>query len=252
MVKAFIVFYGLYISLYLNLPMPYYQHYSFDLWLTLLKSDPAFKPERAKYFQENYNQFDKPVGEIAQIFRQVDLMCNAVNERSGKNIDSDEMYLMVLNFIHDGKLDLHHVDLTQILVDMEELLFRHPPMLYSPVTLGALKHLKENSGGTFSLLSNTGYITGKTLRKVLALSGLDGFFDFHLYSDEVDMSKPNPAFFELMLTNVDICNPGITIPRSSVIHIGDNGRNDVEPCEALGIRSMLVNSNQQTILNLIN
>ncbi len=252
MVKAFIVFYGLYINMYANLPMPYYQHYSFDLWLTLIKSDPAFKPERAKYFHHHYNQFGKPVAEIEQIFRQVDLMCNAVNERSGKNIDSDEMYLMVINFITEGKLDLHEVDLTKVLADMEELLFRHLPLLYSPVTLGALQHLKENSGGTFSLLSNTGYITGKTLRKVLALNGLDGFFDFQLYSDEVDISKPNPAFFEMMLTNIDICNPAKSIDRAAVIHIGDNQRNDIDPCEALGIRSMLINSNEQTILNLIN
>jgi len=39
--------------------MPYYRHYSFDLWLTLIKSNPGFKAERAHYFFENYNPLKK-------------------------------------------------------------------------------------------------------------------------------------------------------------------------------------------------
>jgi len=232
--------------------MPYYQHYSFDLWLTLIKSNPAFKAERAKFFHQNYNKPQKSLDDVAKIFRQVDLMCNAINERSGKNIDADEMYLMVINFIHDGQLDLDEVDLQNLLHEMESLLFRYPPQLYSPVTLEVLQHLKQNSGGTFSLLSNTGYITGKTLRKVLALYKLDDFFDFQLYSDEAGMSKPNPAFFKVMLKNIDICNAGKSIPLSGIVHIGDNPKNDIKPAAELGINSLLINSNKKTILNLLN
>ena len=32
-----------------------HEHYSFDLWLTLIKSNPLFKPARIEYFFENYN-----------------------------------------------------------------------------------------------------------------------------------------------------------------------------------------------------
>lgn len=232
--------------------MPYYQHYSFDLWLTLIKSDPAFKAERARYFHKHHNGLHKSEEDIAKVFRQVDLMCNAVNEKSGKNIDADEMYLMVINFIHDGKCNLDEVDMERLALDMEELLFRYPPMLYSAVTYSSLQHLKLNSGGTFSLLSNTGYITGKTLRKVLALHGLDNFFDFQLYSDEVGMSKPNKDFFEVMLKNVDISNPGKSISLTGILHIGDNPKNDVAPALDAGIDALLINSNEKTILSLIN
>ncbi|MEO7214617.1 HAD family hydrolase [Mucilaginibacter sp.] len=232
--------------------MPYYQHYSFDLWLTLLKSNPDFKAERAKYFHKNHNALHKSEEEVAKIFRQVDLMVNAVNEKSGKNIDADEMYLMVLNFIHDSNLDLDEVDTDHLHLKMEELLFQYPPALYSGVTFSSLQHLKQNSGGTFSLLSNTGYITGKTLRKVLALHKLDDFFDFQLYSDEVGMSKPNREFFKLMLNNIDICRPGRSVPLTDIIHIGDNPKNDIVPATAIGIDSLLINSNKKTILSLIN
>ncbi|QXV64124.1 HAD family hydrolase [Mucilaginibacter sp. 21P] len=231
--------------------MPYFQHYSFDLWLTLIKSDPRFKPERAKYFHQHFNKADKSVDEIATIFRQVDLMCNAVNEKSGKNIDADEMYLMVIHLINGDRLDIDEVDYQQLHNDMEALLFKYPSQLYSDVTFEALQTLKEKSGATFSLLSNTGYITGKTLRKVLALYQLDTFFDFQLYSDEAGMSKPNPEFFEVMLKNIDICNMGKDIPRSGILHVGDNPKNDVAAAEAMGLKAALINSNQQTILSLV-
>lgn len=231
--------------------MPYYQHYSFDLWLTLIKSNPDFKIGRAKYFHRHHNAHHKSVEEIAAIFRRVDLMVNAINEKTGKNIDADEMYLMVIDSIHDGQLNLDEVDLPHLQTKMEELLFLYPPLLYSDVTFSTLMHLKQNSGGTFSLLSNTGYITGKTLRKVLALHQLGDFFDFQLYSDETGMSKPNAAFFGVMLNNISICNPGKSIPLAGIIHVGDNPRNDTAAADAFGISSLLINSNQQTILNLI-
>ena len=232
--------------------MPLYQHYSFDLWLTLIKSDPEFKIQRTKYFYNNHNVYKKSEDDIGKIFRQVDLMINAINEKTGKNIDADEMYLMVIDLINDGKADLDEFDIDQILARMEELLFRYPPVPYSPVTISTLQHLKQNSGGTFSLLSNTGYITGKTLRKILILYLPDDFFDFQLYSDEAGMSKPNIAFFDLMLNNIAICNPGKKISPANIIHIGDNPKNDIKPAKETGINSLLINSNKETILSLLN
>ncbi|MGY4536952.1 putative hydrolase of the HAD superfamily [Mucilaginibacter sp. UYNi724] len=232
--------------------MPYYQHYSFDLWLTLIKSDPEFKIQRARFFHQNFNNTGLSVDDVAGVFRRVDLMCNAVNEKTGKNIDADEMYLMVISLINGDQFNIDDVDYPALHLQMEALLFKYPPRMYADVTIDTLQHLKLKSGATFSLLSNTGYITGKTLRKVLALYGLDTYFDFQLYSDEAGMSKPNPEFFKAMLNNIDICNGGKNIPLKSIIHIGDNPKNDVKPAVELGISSLLINSNQNSILSLIN
>lgn len=231
--------------------MPYYQHYSFDLWLTLIKSNPEFKIQRAHFFHQKFNNTGKSVDDIARVFRQVDLMCNAVNEKTGKNIDADEMYLMVISLINGDSLNIDEIDYTALHLQMEGLLFKYPPQMYSAVTTEVLEHLKQKSGATFSLLSNTGYITGKTLRKVLALYGLDNYFDFQLYSDEAGMSKPNREFFKTMLNNIDICNSGKNIPLKSIIHVGDNPKNDQQAADAIGISSLLINSNQTTILSLI-
>jgi putative hydrolase of the HAD superfamily len=229
-----------------------YHHYSFDLWLTLIKSNPDYKLERTRIFHRDFNPGNKSVEEVAKAFRQVDLMCNAVNERTGKNIDSDEMHLMVISLINDNQLDLKQIDTDKLYADMETLVLNYPPMVYSPVTIEVLDHLKQKGGSTFSLLSNTGFIKGALLKKILAELKMDQYFDFQLYSDEAGMSKPNPAFFNLMLQNIKQINKGKEITLDNIIHIGDNPKADIEGANAAGIKSLLINSNNQSILSLIN
>lgn len=68
--------------------MSSYRHYSFDLWLTLIRSNPAFKQKRTEYFHQNFNYSHKSIDEVALAFRQIDIMCNTINEKTGKNIDA--------------------------------------------------------------------------------------------------------------------------------------------------------------------
>jgi putative hydrolase of the HAD superfamily len=231
--------------------MSYYQHYSFDLWLTLIKSNPGYKAERTRIFHRDFNPTNKSIEEVAKAFRQVDLMCNAVNESTGKNIDSDEMNLMVISLINDNQLNLNDIDTGKLYTDMEVLVLSYPPVVYSPVTIEVLDHLKQKGGSTISLLSNTGFIKGALLKKILVELKMDQYFDFQLYSDEAGMSKPNPAFFYLMLQHIKQINKGKDISLDKIIHIGDNPKADIEGATTAGIKSMLINSNKQSILNLI-
>lgn len=231
--------------------MPYL-HYSFDLWLTLIKSNPNYKLERTRIFHRDFNPGRKSMEEVAKAFRVVDLMCNAVNERTGKNIDSDEMHLMVISLINDNQLDLKQIDTDKLYADMEVLVLNNLPLVYDDVTIGVLDRLKQKGGSTLSLLSNTGFIKGAILKKILAELKMDQYFDFQLYSDEVGMSKPNPALFNLMLQHIKQINKGKDITLDSIIHIGDNPKADIEGANAAGIKSLLINSNNQSILSLIN
>jgi putative hydrolase of the HAD superfamily len=181
------------------------KHYSFDLWLTLIRSNPAFKETRAKFFYDNLNFKNKPLDEVVRVFRQVDLMCNHINEKTGKNIDADEMYLMVISMLNDSADVVFSIDTEKLYTEMEHLMFKYMPVIYCEQTVEVLMHLKQNTGCTTNILSNTGFIKGTTLRKALAQIGLAEYFDFQLYSDETGMSKPNPAFFGLMLAGVQSC-----------------------------------------------
>jgi len=226
--------------------MKRYKHYSFDLWLTLIKSNPAFKLERTKIFEQRYNPLEKSFQEVATIFRQVDLMCNSINERTGKNIDADEMYLMVISMLNDFDPGFAAVDTEALYLEMEALLFNYMPDIYCGDTAELLASLKEPGSATVSLLSNTGFIRGVTLRKVLHALEIGQYFDFQLYSDEVRLSKPNKAFFQLMLDQIDR-NIHSELELHEIVHIGDNPVADIHGANQLGIHSVLINSNQQTI-----
>ena len=228
-----------------------YLHYSFDLWLTLIKSNPEYKLERTRIFHRDFNPAGKSIEEVAKAFRTVDLMCNAVNEATGKNIDADEMHLMVISFINDNQFNLYEIDTAKLQADMETLVLSRMPVIYSPVTIEVLDHLKQKGGCTMSLLSNTGFIKGATLKKILVELKMDQYFDFQLYSDEVGMSKPNPALFNLMLQHIKQVNPEKDITLNNIIHIGDNPKADVGGANTAGIKSLLINSNNQSIFTLI-
>ncbi|TKC09302.1 HAD family hydrolase [Pedobacter frigoris] len=230
--------------------MPNYKHYSFDLWLTLIKSNPAFKAERAKYFHANFNSTGKSLEEVSVIFRQVDLMVNSINERTGKNIDADEMYLMVISIINNYSTAFQDIDIEGLYNEMEKLVFNYMPVVYCSNSLNVLHQLKASGRSTISLLSNTGFIRGKTLKKVLNHLELDGLMDFQLYSDEVRMSKPNLQFFQLMLDKIDK-EKHVELGLHEIIHVGDNPFADVKGAESIGIKSLLINSNHITISELL-
>ncbi len=230
--------------------MPKYQHYSFDLWLTLIRSNPLFKQERTKFFHQNFNHQHKTIEEIALIFRQVDLMCNAINEKTGKNIDADKMYLMVISRINEDMLLLPDINLDLLEKEMETLLFKHLPLVYCSQTINVLAQICKTGESSTSILSNTGFIRGKTLRKVLKQLNLDRYFDFQLYTDEVGMSKPNPEFFKLMLNQIAAIKKTENICLDKIIHIGDNQNADIKGADAVGIQSLLINSNDQQISSL--
>jgi putative hydrolase of the HAD superfamily len=226
-----------------------FKHYSFDLWLTLIKSDPSFKKERMRFFHAHYNHKKKSEEEVAFIFRQVDLMCNAINEKTGKNIDAEEMYLLVIGLINDHSIDYKNVDLQGLFREMEVLLFKHLPKVYSAQTFTVLDTLKQN-GATINILSNTGFIKGKLLRSVLTELKLADFFDFQLYSDEEGVSKPNGDFFGKMVATVFSKRKELTL--EDVVHVGDNPVADIWGASQMGIKSVLINSNNETILSVLN
>ncbi len=87
-----------------------------------------------------------------------------------------------------------------------------------------------------------------TLRKVLKHLDIAQYFDFQLYSDEAGLSKPNPAFFQLMLAEVAKLK---TIELTEILHIGDNPKADIWGAEMAGISSLLINANDMSIIKLI-
>lgn len=221
-----------------------FKHYSFDLWLTLIRSNPEFKSRRAQYFFDRFNHKQKSADEVRAIFRNTDVMCNRVNELTGKNIDFDEMYLMIVAAMNDYEVDLSTVLVDEIYKDLEDLFFEFHPVLFDEQTRPTLENLSQSA--SLNILSNTGFIKGTTLSRLLEQLGIAQYFDFQLYSDEKRISKPNPAFFQSMLEQVP---EGISL--EEVVHVGDNPRADVKGAEAMGIHAFQINSNEYRIQDLL-
>lgn len=231
--------------------MKTYKHYSFDLWLTLIKSNPVFKKERALFFHKWLNANGKSLEEVEKTFRKVDLMSNAINQKSGKNLDVEELYLMIIYELNGSNSIFEDLDMEWLLHEMEQLFFQYIPTIYHPETLSTLHKLKEIPDVSMSILSNTAFIKGSTLRVVLERLGMAHFFDFQLYSDEVNISKPNIEFFTLMIEKIYHKRLNDNLTFDDVIHVGDNKIADIDGANKLGINSFLINSNLNTIADLL-
>jgi putative hydrolase of the HAD superfamily len=219
--------------------------------MTLIRSHASFKAERARYFFERHNHRHKTQEAVTDIFRKVDGVCNIINETTGRHVAAEELYLWVIGLVNDGEQEaIRGVDLESLYEDMEALFLAFPPSAYDGDTRSVLARLrKEVPEATFSILSNTAFIKGSTLRKVLPAIGLDDFWHFQLYSDETGFSKPSRAMFQRMLDEVE-ARRGPTNPKE-IIHIGDNPTADIEGAKSAGISHVLINSNHESIVFLI-
>jgi putative hydrolase of the HAD superfamily len=225
-------------------------HYSFDLWQTIIRSNLEHRIHRAEYFYKNYNFSKNTIDEILAAFRQTDREVNFINERVGKNLDFDEIYTMVLLKLNgnDHYEAIRDMDFEAVHRDLTAIFFNYPPELYDENTFSVVEKLK-NKGCTLNILSNTGLIQGKNLKILLDNIGIGTFFDFYLFSDDVRLSKPNPTFFDMVLTNARNLHP--TIAPSQIIHVGDNPIADYAGAQAVGFTPILINSNDKTIADLL-
>lgn len=195
-----------------------YNHYSFDLWLTLIKSNPEFKHKRSEYFFEHFNRQNFSLEQVISIIRDIDDMCNSVNETTGFSINALEMYSMVLYKMGYPINKTGQDELISIYHNCQQIMDFYPPVLFDENTLPTLKKLKE-SGKTLSIMSNTGFITGQTLVKHLKRLEIHDLFDFFIFSDELKMSKPNPAVFGVLAYRA-------FAERRHILHVGDSERAD--------------------------
>jgi putative hydrolase of the HAD superfamily len=223
------------------------KHISFDLWLTLIRSGKDFKKEKAKQFC-SFFQVQADPAEVERTFREVDLLCNRINETVGKNVDSFEMYMLVLHKLGADMSSLRPETLEEFYRYTEQLFFRHPPQLLNDEILTLLKTLKER-GYTLNILSNTGYIKGRLLRRLMEYNGVAQYMDFQVYSDEAYASKPSPAIFEQMYRQAQDIYAG-SLSKQNIVHIGDNILTDVGGAKSFGINAFLINEQSMTLKNI--
>ncbi|WP_250255231.1 HAD family hydrolase [Chryseobacterium sp. Marseille-Q3244] len=210
-------------------------HFSFDLWLTLIKSHPEFKTKRVELFSSFFN-LDAPIEVVARTVKYYDDLCNNINEVTGGNIDTFEIYLMILGALNNVDIKLFDKEkLNEFYQKSEELFLEYKPVIIFENIHDFFDEIK-NQGKTINILSNTGFIKGKTMRKFLIHENLDQYIDFHIYSDEINCSKPNPLIFQEVKNKIK----NQDLPLSQILHIGDNPVADYKGATDFGFSAHLL------------
>lgn len=209
-------------------------HFSFDLWLTLIKSHPEFKTKRVELFSSYFN-IDKPIGEVAKAVKYYDDLCNTINEVTGGNIDTFEIYLLILSSMDVDVKQIDKGKLEGFYLKSEELFLEYRPVVIFENIRSFFDEIK-NQGKTINILSNTGFIKGTTMRKFLIGEQLDQYIDFHIYSDEINCSKPNPLIFQEVKNKI----ADQDLPLHRILHIGDNPVADYKGAKDFGFSAHLL------------
>ncbi len=219
----------------LKIEYSHYNHLSFDLWLTLIKSNPEFKKKRNILFKDFF-EVDFSIEKVTEIIRYYDLLCNNINEKSGLNIDTFEIYYLVLNDLNVNVSEIEIDRLSEFYKEAEILFMKFKPNLIYPKIQLLFKEIVEQEK-TISILSNTAFIKGFTLRKLLLHYELDNYFSFQIYSDETGFSKPSKEIFQLVHNEITSLK---SIEKKEVLHIGDNKIADYDGAIKYGFDALLI------------
>ncbi len=209
---------------------------SLDIWGTLLRSDPAFKPARNEMLraalvpQVDAERFDA-------VMREADRAADDISMGRGTDV----------GFVERIELTLDRLEVAQRPGrETYDELFRQQETLalaHHPVPLhDALPQLVAELAGRMPvvLTSNTGMLPGSLMRQLLQLAGFPPIAG--IFSNEVDWAKPDRRIFDATLAIISRIE-GEPIAAGGVLHIGDNPVADVDGAHAAGLQATLVRPN---------
>jgi len=215
------------------------RHISFDLWLTLIKSHPEFKAERALFLQKEFNPRGFSVREIMEIVQKTDKISDRLNEITGKKVQTRQMYRRILQDLGNDPLAINDELLNHINLKVCDLFREFPPEFLNASVKPMLLSLKDE-GYTINLSSNTGFIEGNTIAGTLKQLKISEYFVFCIFSDEIEASKPSAAFFDKVYDKV-------TVRKEEVLHVGDNYKADFEGAQSYGFKALHITNQNYTI-----
>jgi putative hydrolase of the HAD superfamily len=190
--------------------------------------------KRVELFSSFFD-IDKPIAEVAKAVKYYDDLCNTINEVIGGNVDTFEIYLLILASLNVDLKTLDKNRLDEFYQKSEDLFLEYKPVVIFKNLHQLFEEIKTQ-GKTINILSNTGFIKGKTMRKFLIHENLDQFIDFHVYSDETNCSKPNPQIFQ----EVKYLIKNQELDLHQILHIGDNPVADYKGAKDFGFSAHLL------------
>ena len=212
-----------------------HSHFSFDLWLTLIKSNPDFKIKRDVLLKDFFS-LDKSFEDVQNKVRYFDLLLNRISEKTGLHVEREIAFLIILDALGKSEDSIASEDLKLFFHQVDQLFLENLPVLLWENIENILSKIQD-AGKTSSILSNTAFIHGDSLIKVLDKMGLSSYFSFMIFSDVIKVSKPNPKIFDMVYNEVNLIK---LIKKENVLHIGDNSIADFNGAKSFGFDAQLV------------
>jgi putative hydrolase of the HAD superfamily len=197
---------------------------SFDVWMTLIASNPTFKPARARRIAEAFGLDGQAADRLPQAIRRVDIDCDRQSETIGVQYGPVDRLRRVADDVGASVPDGALAD------EVQAMFADHLPTLTEPGVLTVLSDLRA-AGVRTALLSNTGFVDGRYMRPALDALGILPLVDAAVFSDETGCAKPSPRIFAELADRIGLAP-------SSVLHVGDNRRADVDGATAAGMQAL--------------
>jgi putative hydrolase of the HAD superfamily len=197
---------------------------SFDFWNTLFGNgdEPLRYKRRFEYFHHvisTYTETDR--SSIENAFRESTKFFIHEWQNNFRTPTAPERIQYMADFL---SVDIEKSDIEKIADFFGQLIFSIPPEVNTE-DLEIFCQLSENY--PIGLISDTGYISGKYIRKFLAEHDLISNFTSLVFSDEQRHSKPHPSVFELTCQKLEVSC-------AKLIHIGDLEKTDIKGAHTSG------------------
>lgn len=182
--------------------------FSLDIWLTLIRSDKRYRPERDEIA---YEMAGLPSSISLKAFRDAlrwgDVTADRYAERTGDHYGMKERFDLAAEGLG---LDGFDIDYDALGRECDELLKTYHPMPMHPLAPKTITTLAQRHPVMYA--SNTGMLDGARLTTILTNLGYPELPA--VFSDEVGASKPSDRFFRHVTDHFG--------DDAVILHVGDN------------------------------
>lgn len=207
---------------------------TFDLWMTLIRSNPDFKPARNEMLRKALAP-GHSLEQFTDALVKADKQFDSLSEDTGMDFG---FVPRVTTAVADLTGDVYDVRVLERLKrDQDDLAKTIPPVPMHKDIPALIASLKDKY--TIAVISNTGMLDGSLMRELL-LSNDMLKFDHYTFSNETVFSKPDPMIFRYTLKSLGV-------EAKNATHIGDNENADIRGAKAVGMDAILVGKNGRPI-----
>lgn len=211
-----------------------YQLLSIDIWETLISSNPAFRKEQMKLFADFLGR--EVDNDFTQLKAKIDAQLDLHSQTTGTDVGFEMRLKTIAEAIGYPMILLEEgASLKALYQAMEEVFLANLPLVIDKNTIALLEEVKKRKL-KIALLSNTGFIKGKTMRTALTLLKIMPCIEEAVFSDEVGYVKPNRIIFSAL-------EKATKVAPQHILHIGDNWQADVEGAQKAGWQALWLNRN---------